>query len=76
MAKEDEKKPTAADKGKGKAPAKNDADTPKADKDGKPDAADKKGATATGMFGAPGSTISRADANGGPQRSSARRTSS
>jgi 26S proteasome regulatory subunit N1 len=53
MAKEDEKKPTAADKGKGKAPATNDADKdPKADKDAKVDGEDKKGAaTAAGMFG-------------------------
>jgi 26S proteasome regulatory subunit N1 len=53
MAKEDEKKPTAADKGKGKAPAKNDAEKdPKADKDAKVDGEDKKGAaTAAGVFG-------------------------
>jgi 26S proteasome regulatory subunit N1 len=51
MAKEDEKKPTAADKGKGKAPANGDADKDtKNGKDGKVDAEDKKGvATATGM---------------------------
>jgi len=34
MAKDDEKKPTAADKGKGKAPVSNDADK---SKDAKPD---------------------------------------
>jgi len=44
MAKEDEKKPTAADKGKGKAPANNDADK---SKDAKPDLDDKKGGVAT-----------------------------
>jgi hypothetical protein len=50
MAKEDEKKPTAADKGKGKAPVNTDADK---SKDAKPDAEDTKGAVATtgGMFG-------------------------
>jgi hypothetical protein len=50
MAKDDEKKPTAADKGKGKAPATNDADK---SKDAKPDVEDKKGGVATtgGMFG-------------------------
>jgi hypothetical protein len=49
MAKDDEKKPTAADKGKGKAPVQDDADK---GKDAKPDAEDKKGAVATsgGMF--------------------------
>lgn len=49
MAKEDEKKPTATDKGKGKAPANNDADK---SKDAKPDLDDKKGGVATtgGMF--------------------------
>jgi hypothetical protein len=52
MAKEDEKKPTAAEKGKGKAPVNGDADKDaKTGKDGKVDAEDKKGvATATGMF--------------------------
>jgi 26S proteasome regulatory subunit N1 len=56
MAKEDEKKPTAAEKGKGKAPingdAEKDAKTGKDGKDGKVDVEDKKGgvATATGMF--------------------------
>jgi len=44
MAKEDEKKPTAADKGKGKAPVSNDADK---SKDAKPDLEDKKGGVAT-----------------------------
>jgi len=44
MAKDDEKKPTAADKGKGKAPAANDAETAK---DAKPDVEDKKGGVAT-----------------------------
>jgi len=44
MAKDDEKKATAADKGKGKAPAANDADTTK---DAKPDLEDKKGGVAT-----------------------------
>ena len=44
MAKDDEKKPTAADKGKGKAPAANDADTAK---DAKPDVEDKKAGVAT-----------------------------
>jgi len=60
MAKEDEKKPTAAEKGKGKAPVKNDAEKDaKADKDGKVDDVDKKGAaTAPGMFGSPDSVIS------------------
>lgn len=50
MAKDDDKKPTAADKGKGKAPTANDADK---SKDAKPDAEDKKGGVATtgGMFG-------------------------
>jgi hypothetical protein len=49
MAKDDEKKPTAADKGKGKAPVNNDADK---SKDAKPDVEDKKGGVATtgGMF--------------------------
>jgi hypothetical protein len=54
MAKDDEKKPTAADKGKGKAPANGDADKDaKNGKDGKVDGEDKKGAVATaaGMFG-------------------------
>jgi 26S proteasome regulatory subunit N1 len=52
MAKEDEKKPTAAEKGKGKAPVNGDAEKDaKTGKDGKVDAEDKKGvATATGMF--------------------------
>lgn len=52
MAKEDEKKPTAAEKGKGKAPVNGDAEKDaKNGKDGKVDAEDKKGgvATATGM---------------------------
>ena len=44
MAKDDEKKPTAADKGKGKAPVSNDADK---SKDAKPDLEDKKGGVAT-----------------------------
>jgi len=50
MAKDDDKKPTTADKGKGKAPAANDADK---SKDAKPDAEDKKGGVATtgGMSG-------------------------
>jgi hypothetical protein len=53
MAKEDEKKPTAADKGKGKAPVNGDAEKDaKNGKDGKVDGEDKKDAvaTATGMF--------------------------
>jgi hypothetical protein len=53
MAKEDEKKPTAAEKGKGKAPVNGDADKDaKNGKDAKVDVEDKKGgvATATGMF--------------------------
>ena len=52
MAKEDEKKPTAADKGKGKAPVNGDAEKDaKNGKDAKVDGADKKGAaTATGVF--------------------------
>ena len=53
MAKDDEKKPTAAEKGKGKAPINGDADKDaKAGKDGKVDAEDKKGgvATAPGML--------------------------
>jgi hypothetical protein len=44
MAKEDGKKPTAAEKGKGKAPVTNDADK---SKDAKPDLEDKKGGVAT-----------------------------
>jgi hypothetical protein len=49
MAKDDEKKPTAADKGKGKAPVQGDADK---GKDAKPDVEDNKGGVATtgGMF--------------------------
>jgi hypothetical protein len=49
MAKEDEKKPTATEKGKGKAPAHGDAEK---GKDAKPDLEDKKGGVATtgGMF--------------------------
>jgi hypothetical protein len=49
MAKDDEKKPTAAEKGKGKAPVTGDAEK---GKDAKPDAEDKKGGVATtgGMF--------------------------
>lgn len=52
MAKEDEKKPTAAEKGKGKAPVNGDAaKDAKNGKDAKADAEDKKGvATATGML--------------------------
>jgi 26S proteasome regulatory subunit N1 len=52
MAKEDEKKPTAAEKGKAKAPLNSEADKDtKKDKDGKPDSEDKKGvATTGGMF--------------------------
>lgn len=46
MAKEDEKKPTAADKGKGKAEPEKEV---KLDKDGKPVQDDKKGAPPTGM---------------------------
>ena len=78
MAKEDEKKPTAADKGKGKAPVKNEAEKDaKADKDGKVDDKDKKGAaTAAGMFCLPDSMISWPDADNAAQRSSARRTNS
>jgi 26S proteasome regulatory subunit N1 len=51
MAKEDEKKPTAAEKGKAKAPVNGDAEKDaKNGKDAKPDSDDKKGvATATGM---------------------------
>jgi hypothetical protein len=45
MAKDDEKKPTAADKGKGKAPANGDADKDaKNGKDGKVDGEDKRDA--------------------------------
>jgi 26S proteasome regulatory subunit N1 len=54
MAKEDEKKPTAAEKGKGKAPPSGDADKDAQNgKDAKVDGDDKKGgvATATGMYG-------------------------
>jgi 26S proteasome regulatory subunit N1 len=54
MAKEDEKKPMAADKGKGKAPVNGDAEKDaKNGKDGKVDGEGKKDAvaTATGMFG-------------------------
>ena len=49
MAKDDEKKPTAAEKGKGKAPVTGDAEK---GKDAKPDGEDKKGGVATtgGMF--------------------------
>lgn len=48
MAKEDEKKPTAADKGKGKAPVNGDASKEvKKDKDGKDIVEDKKGGVAT-----------------------------
>ncbi|KAH8728643.1 26S proteasome non-ATPase-like protein regulatory subunit 2 [Phaeosphaeriaceae sp. PMI808] len=48
MAKEDEKKPTAADKGKGKAPLNGEADKDgKKDKDAKADKDNKKGAIAT-----------------------------
>ena len=49
MAKDDEKKPTAAEKGKGKAPVAGDAEK---GKDAKPDLEDKKGGVATtgGMF--------------------------
>lgn len=48
MAKEDEKKPTALDKGKGKAPLNGEADKDaKKDKDGKVDSEDKKGGVAT-----------------------------
>jgi hypothetical protein len=49
MARDDEKKPTAAEKGKGKAPVAGDAEK---GKDAKPDAEDKKGGVATtgGMF--------------------------
>jgi hypothetical protein len=49
MAKEDEQKPTAAEKGKGKAPVNGEAE--KDAKHGKDAKDDKKGAaTATGMF--------------------------
>jgi 26S proteasome regulatory subunit N1 len=54
MAKDDEKKPTAADKGKGKAPVNGDAEKDaKNGKDAKPDSNDKKAgaATAPGTFG-------------------------
>jgi hypothetical protein len=49
MAKDDEKKPTAAEKGKGKAPVTGDAEK---GSDAKPDVEDKKGGVATtgGMF--------------------------
>lgn len=49
MAKDDENKATAADKGKGKAPAAQGADK---SKDARPDGEDKKGGAATsgGMF--------------------------
>lgn len=57
MAKDDEKKPTAAEKGKGKA-LNGDADKAK---DAKADAEDKKGAAATtgGMFTVRNSSYSR-----------------
>jgi hypothetical protein len=49
MAKDDEKKPTAAEKGKGKAQPTGDADKDtKKDKDGKADGDDKKGVATTG----------------------------
>lgn len=49
MAKEDEKKPTAAEKGKAKAPLNSDADKDtKKGKDGKPESEDKKGVTTSG----------------------------
>jgi 26S proteasome regulatory subunit N1 len=53
MAKDDEKKPTAAEKGKAKAPLNSDAEKDsKKDKDGKAESEDKKGvATTGGMFG-------------------------
>jgi hypothetical protein len=80
MAKEDEKKPTAAEKGKGKAPVNGDAEKDaKNGKDAKVDGEDKKGAaTATGMFCLRYSCCDnirpRVEANKKLQRSSARRT--
>jgi hypothetical protein len=79
MAKDDEKKPTAADKGKGKA-VNGDAEPKevKKDKDGKP-IDDKKGAPAPGMCrldSCSGSMTYWRLANGVWQRNSAKRTSS
>lgn len=79
MAKEDEKKPTAAEKGKGKAPVNGDAEKDaKNGKDGKVDADDKKGvATATGMLYVQASChngLIYRDADMQLQRSSARKT--
>jgi hypothetical protein len=50
MAKEDEKKPTAADKGKGKAESSDPKKEVKKDKDGKPIEGDKKGVLPERMF--------------------------
>jgi hypothetical protein len=80
MAKEDEKKPTAAEKGKGKAPVNGDAEKDaKNGKDGKVDSEDKKGgvATATGMLDLQASChngLTHRDADTQLQRSSARKT--
>jgi hypothetical protein len=79
MAKDDEKKPTAADKGKGKA-VNGDAENKevKKDKDGKP-IDDKKGAPAPGMCGRSSywhSMATLTSADGIRQRNSAKRTSS
>ena len=50
MAKDDDKKPTAAEKGKGKAVNGNAEKEVKKDKDGKPIQDDKKGVMPPGMF--------------------------
>lgn len=50
MAKEDEKKPTAAEKGKGKAENGDPKKEVKKDKDGKPIEEDKKGVLPERMF--------------------------
>lgn len=50
MAKDDEKKPTAAEKGKGKAVEGDAAKEVKKDKDGKPIQDDKKGVMPEGRF--------------------------
>jgi 26S proteasome regulatory subunit N1 len=56
MAKDDEKKPTAAEKGKGKAPLAGDVEKAK---DAKPDGKDKMGGAATtgGMFACGTATV-------------------
>ena len=79
MAKDDEKKPTAAEKGKGKA-VNGDAENKevKKDKDGKP-IEDKKGAPAPGMCShdsCSSSTAHIAVADKVGQRNSVKRTSS